>query len=149
MSDQRLLHESGFTMFRQLAQAVRDGKQTLAQLGAASELWLRNRGYRPTSLGWWKADDLSKMGAQRMASGNYAIGVEERRRDLGKGGERTIEIYHVAERANQFFAGRRAANARLSALHSEPNGVHDVFQYARQLFDDVSLQSDDVPRIVR
>jgi hypothetical protein len=112
---------------------------TFRQLRLTSEAWLRHRGYMPTSLGWWQPEDLEEMGAMQTASGEWAIAAEERRRVMGKGGEQKIQVYHVATRANAFFARRRAANARIagllaaSSVQSSESGA-DLVAYARQLF---------------
>ncbi len=140
MTEEQLVSLSGRALFQRQLKALQDGRLTYTQLRATSEMWLRHRGYVSTSLGWWKADELSEMGVGQTDSGEWVIGTEERRRMTAKDRKPVVEVYHVPVRANAFFAKRRAANARfaglLSAVPSQEKGSgNELVRYARRLFD--------------
>lgn len=143
MTKEHLLRLSGYELFQRQMKALREGKVTWAQLRWSSEVWLRHRGYLPTSLGWWKPEELMEMGAVQTASGEWVIGTEERRRLKGTGKDQSVQVYCVPERANAFFAKRRAANARFVGLlaatllrnRSEVSESEvGLIAYARKLF---------------
>jgi hypothetical protein len=141
MTQEEFVHLSGFDLFRRQLKALREGKLTFEQLRRTSGMWLTGRGYILTNLGWYQPEELTEMGAVQIASGEWVIGIEERRRVTGRGGEQKVEVFHVPERANAFFARLRAANAKFAGLlsASATNGSEtgaDLVTYARKLFGD-------------
>lgn len=141
MTKERLLRLSGQELFQRQLKALREGRITFAHLRATSAAWLKHRGYVHTSLGWWKRDELTEMGAAQTQSGEWVIGTEERRRRVGKDGDK-MEVYLVVERANAFFARRRAENVKYEGLltASSPEQETDVISYDQTIFEQMGYE---------